>query len=171
MLTSERLRELLHYNPETGVFTRRQTVGPKALSNQKAGCMRPDGYLVFRVDGRLYRAHRLAWLYSRGEWPAIEIDHINRNPSDNRMCNLREATRSQNVANTKKHIGNASGFKGVYSHHSRWRAEIFVTGKKRHLGVFDTPEVAAGAYLAAAQQSFGEFANGGNDVSTFGNAE
>ncbi len=98
MLTAERLRELLTYDPETGHFRWVFTKGCRA-GGQIAGTVRRDGYLCIAVDGRKHKAHRLAWFYMHGRWPHPEIDHINRSKLDNRLCNLREATRVENNAN------------------------------------------------------------------------
>jgi hypothetical protein len=159
MITAERLRELLHYDPETGVFTwRLPRRGVRA--GYEAGASRSDGYRRIQVDGRVIYAHRLAWPYMTGEWPDAEIDHINGDPSDNRIVNLRPATRSQNSANGRKPSDNTSGLKGV-SWHARgrkWRAQIVVNGKCRHLGLFDCPAAAHAAYLAATEKFFGEYA-------------
>jgi hypothetical protein len=156
MLSPERLRSLLHYDPETGVFTWKV-----ARKGTAAGTIcvhkRPDGYMRIGVDGRLYYAHRLAFLYMTGRWPSHYVDHVNRNPSDNRWGNLREATVSQNLANSYR--GNAaSGLKGAYRHKDKWRASISINGKNILLGVFATAEEAHDAYKSAAERQFGEFA-------------
>ncbi|WP_376956428.1 HNH endonuclease signature motif containing protein (plasmid) [Azospirillum sp. A26] len=159
-LTQARLRELLHYDPETGVFTwlvRRQGI----RADRAAGCVSSPGYILIGVDGRLCRAHRLAWLYMTGEWPAAEIDHINRARGDNRWNNLRLATGSQNQGNRSVNSDNKSGVKGVSWSQKRgmWKAQIGAAGKRRCLGYFPDCAVAAAAYAAAAAEHFGEFAN------------
>ena len=154
-LTAEHLREVLSYDPSTGVFTWRKA-RPKVRAGMVAGgdCR---GYTVIRIDLVLYQAHRLAWLYVHGRWPKELIDHINGNPSDNRLCNLPEATQSQNMGNARLRKKSKSGFKGVRSSCSKWIA--YLGGHKyKHLGTFDTPEEAHAAYLAAAQERHGEFA-------------
>lgn len=106
-------------------------------------------------------AHRLAWLYIYGEWPIDQLDHINRNTSDNRIENLREATQSQNNANRSANKSKKySPLKGVsfYPDSKRWTASIRINNKNRHLGCFDTAEEAHAAYVAEADQVFGEFA-------------
>ena len=121
-----------------------------------AGC-KSRGYIVVRVDLVLHQAHRLAWLYVHGSWPVDQIDHINCDPSDNRICNLREATPAQNQANTRSYA--KSGFKGVRKNFSKWNA--YIGGRTfKHLGSFDTPEEANAAYLTAARARSGEFARG-----------
>lgn len=161
-LTLEALRERLHYNPETGIFTWLSSPSKKAITliGKPAGTSRRDEYVVIGIDGRDYRAHRLAWLYVYGEWPAGRIDHINLNRSDNRMANLRLCTHSQNLANTRARRTNSSGYKGVYFHTGakRWQAKIKVNYRTKHLGFFDTREEAAEAYRKGAELYFGEFA-------------
>lgn len=150
-LTADRLRELVDYDKESGIFTWR-------LSRRRcriggiAGYTREDGYVFVRIDKRLYRAHRLAWLWSYGEFPALEIDHINRNPADNRLVNLREVDSSQNKQNIAARRDNRSGYKGVFKHSQtgRWVAQIQADGKAKHLGCFATPEEASLAYQRAA---------------------
>jgi hypothetical protein len=154
--THERLKELADYDPETGVFTWRAS-RPRARKGAIAGTKRPDGYWAIAIDCKLCYAHRLAWLYMTGKWPTADIDHINGNKSDNRIANLRQATRSQNKANTPPPRHNTSGLKGVSLEGRRWKAQIERDGKKCHLGLFDTPEEAYAAYCKAAREHFGEF--------------
>lgn len=157
MLTADRLRELLNYDPETGVFTWRVRRSPTCLKGSVAGAINQvSGYRQIGFDGQDYTAHRLAWLYTKREWPLGEIDHKNRVRDDNRIDNLRDATHSNNSANRLKQSNNTSGLKGVSYHKAakRWRATI----RKEHLGLFDTREAAHAAYCHAAQAAFGEFA-------------
>jgi hypothetical protein len=158
-LTVARLRGLLHYDPETGVFTWRVRVGNR-VPGDVAGIARPRGYYEVTVGGRVYRAHRLAWFYVHGEWPADQIDHVNGDPSDNRLANLRPAARSQNNANRKR-CPNASGYKGVSRDRTRWKAQICVDGQRFNLGYFGCPVEAHAAYVRAAEERFGEFARAG----------
>jgi hypothetical protein len=161
MLTAERLREVLSYNPETGAFTWLVSTSNRIRVGDVAGSVRPDGYRKICVDGRQYLAHRLAYLYVTGEWPAEYLDHINGNPGDDRWANLRSATGTQNSANKRKQRNNTSGFKGVLRHAARkkqWQARIGINGHGKCLGYFDTPENAHAAYVAAAVKRFGEFA-------------
>ena len=151
-LTADRLRELLNYDPETGVFTWR--VGRKKCRvGAIAGCL-SNGYIAVMLEGRYYRCHRLAWLHFYGVWPSREIDHANRVRSDNRIANLREVSSSQNKQNTPRQKNNTSGFRGVSWHKrdSRWQAKIALHGKRRFLGLFDSPEEASAAYEAAAAE-------------------
>lgn len=163
MLTAERLRELLHCDPETGIFTWLDT-GRRGTGKQ-AGRENDKGYIRIGVDGRIYQASRLAFLYMTGAVPPI-VDHRNTNPSDNRWNNLRAADTSKNNRNRSIDSKNTSGLKGVSWHKrdKRWRAYIYVDGKDVHLGYFDTAELAHAAYRRAADKHFGVFANyGAND--------
>lgn len=161
MLTQSRLRELLHYDPETGFFTRAlTTTGIRPKVGDVAGGVNCRGYWQIRIDGERYKAHRLAWLYMTGDWPKEQIDHINMDRSDNRFANLREATNIQNCANQRRPVNNTSGLKGVCWNKrlSKWKSQIRVNGKLHHLGYFDTAEAAHESYIDAAKKYFGEFA-------------
>jgi hypothetical protein len=159
MLTAERLRELMDYDPETGVFTRRVHAGARGRgrAGDVAGSVDDKGYIRIVVDGRRRLAHRLAWLYVTGEWPAEQIDHISGVRDDNRMCNLREATHAENCRNAKRRSGR-TGFKGVVPRGNRYIARIKKGGRCIHLGTFETPEAAHAAYRLGAVEHYGEFA-------------
>lgn len=159
MITYERLLQLLHYEPETGVFTWRGARGP-AKGGAVAGSIDGDGYRSIMIDGKNYFAHRLAFLWMRGAWPKADIDHWNLNKANNRWTNLRDATSSQNKANTCARVNNTSGYKGVSWHKRdrKWRAEIGVSGKRIFLGNRVTREECAALYATAAKEHFGEFA-------------
>ena len=117
------------------------------------------GYVCARADLGYYRAHRLIWRYMTGEWPPDEIDHINRVRSDNRWCNLRLATRSQNRKNISVHKDASSESKGVSWHKQKgkWRARIHYNGKELSLGLFDRKEDALAVYRLIVPTAFGEF--------------
>lgn len=152
-LTQERLRAFVHYCPETGKFTRikgRRGVGQEIRS------VATNGYLMGRVDTTRYLLHRLAWLYVHGCWPG-ELDHINRDKADNRISNLREATRSQNNANSPTRA--VSGFRGVVKVKWGFRASATVKGKFVYLGLHETAEQAHAAYLTYARGIYGKFAS------------
>lgn len=155
MLTASRVRDVLKYDPDTGRFAWRATRGGRSGD---AGYINCWGYRVIMIDGRNYRGNRLAWLYTHGETPAGEIDHINMVRDDDRIANLRLATRTLNNANRRRYRNNASGFKGVVQVGKRWRAEIRLNRQSKHLGYFDTAEEAHAAYVTAAHRTFGEFA-------------
>lgn len=158
-LTAERLRALLDYDPATGIFIWREQRSRYA-KGARAGTLNHDGYRRIGIDGKDYTANRLAWLHVHGEWPASAIDHKDGARDNNRIDNLRPATRSQNAANMARRRDNAAGFKGVYFHKvaRRWSAMITIDGHNKYLGLFDTPEAAHAAYCAAAKRAFGEFA-------------
>lgn len=135
------------------MFTWRVGRRGKARVGSLAGCKDDEGYVYIRVDYRAYRAHRLAWLYMTGTFPVNVIDHIDGNPANNRIENLRDVTNAVNLQNQKRaQIDNKCGLLGVYKHRKRFRARITVDGKITNLGTFDTPELAHAAYLAAKPQ-------------------
>ena len=146
-LTAERLRELLDYNPETGVFIWRCRKGP-VKSGSVAGYPQ-EGYIGVSIDGVGFRAHRLAWLYVNGAFPEHQIDHINQNKSDNRICNLRHVNHANNMLNKGLIATNSTGLRGVSwcSTHKRYLAQIMTNGKKKHIGWFTDPLLAHAAYM------------------------
>lgn len=158
-LSVERLRELLAYDPGTGLFTWLVSRGP-AKAGALAGSLSPIGYFQIRIDQTLYYVHRLAWLYMTGEWPKDQIDHADGNKTNNRFANLREATQSENSANTGLRPHNTSGFKGAYwiAERQKWLASIKIEGRTKFLGYFLTAEEAHAAYKTAAERRFGAFA-------------
>ena len=162
MLTQSELKELLSYNPDTGVFHWVVTRGG-ARAGTVAGYKNNRGYWHIWVNGRAYQAHRLAWLYEYGKFPEGGLDHINRIKVDNRLCNLREATAAQNNANTKTYKTNHLGVKGVRLRGNRYQARIRVNGKTIYLGCFDSVEDAHMAYCSAAKKHYNEFACYGGD--------
>lgn len=148
-LSLERLKTLVSYDAETGVFTRLVSV-PLAPAGSQCLCKNKLGYIVFRVDGRLYLAHRLAWFYMYGEWPGA-IDHINGDRSDNRLENLRAGDQTINMWNAAKSVRNTSGLKGASRlQNGKWRSQIVVRGQHYSLGWHDTAEEAHAAYVEAA---------------------
>jgi hypothetical protein len=160
-LTATRVREVLNYDPDTGAVIRIARTAQRVRIGDVAGWIDKQGYRIIKVDGGTYKAHCLAWLWMIGAWPIKDIDHINLDKSDNRWCNLREATRSQNCAHKPRNRNNTSGFKGVswYRKYSKWVARIGVNGKGFTLGYRDTREEAAALYDDAAKKHFGMFAN------------
>jgi HNH endonuclease len=147
MLTQERLKELLSYDPETGIFVRLIRTSSRANIGQIAGSLK-RGYKVILVLRKSYMAHRLAWLYIHGVFPQNHIDHINGIKDDNRMVNLREVTPAQNQQNRVKSKDNKSGFLGVSYNmrNEKFVANICLNRKIHYLGLFDTAEEASEAY-------------------------
>ncbi|MCG7388320.1 HNH endonuclease [Pantoea sp. ACRSB] len=161
-ITADELKRLFEYNPDTGVFIRRKSLGPcaaGAIVRTKA----LNGYLSVMVNGKGYLLHRLAWLITTGGWPIGQIDHVDGNRSNNAISNLRDASGSQNQYNKKRQGNNTSGFKGVSYHKKtrRFRASINVNGKQISLGYFDTAQRAHQAYVDKAREIAGGFANAG----------
>lgn len=160
-LTAKSVRERFDYDAETGVF--RYRITPKNQARVQpgdiAGYIREGKYLVVTIYGRSYYLHRLAWLYVYDEWPKALLDHVNGNKQDNRICNLRPATQSQNIANTPRHAGNTSGYKGVVKCKNRWKAQITHNQVVIYLGLFPTKEEAHEAYVRKAKELHGEFAH------------
>ncbi len=162
-ITQERLRELLHYDAATGIFTWIKRPSNCVKIGEQAGCYDDKGYIHIRADDRLYLAHRLAWFYETGSWPITGLDHKNGNPSDNRIDNLREATQSQNVQNIRGAKRDSShGYLGVKFMPKQgkkpWMARIQVNRKNIFLGYYHTGEEAHAAYIAAKRKlhPFGE---------------
>lgn len=165
MITLERLKYLLSYDPETGLWTRLVTrPGRNAKAGSIARHIDGDGYVQIHVDGRYYRSTRLAFFYMTGEQlpDDVEVDHKDRDRSNDRWNNLRLATDSQNKANGDAYETNQLKVRGVgrgdRQRSKPFRARIQVDGKPKHLGYFETPELASAAYKAAAIRYFGEFA-------------
>jgi len=160
ILTETRLKELLNYDPDTGIFVRIKTVGPTAREGQISGYLHnASGYYISCLDYVDYKHHRLAWLYVTGKWPNGCLDHINGDRKDNRFLNLREATKAQNSYNSGTPKTNTSGYKGVSwsNQANKWFAKIVIQGKQIHLGFFSEPEDASSAYNKAAKKFHGEF--------------
>ena len=159
-LTIERLKELLHYNPDTGVFTWLKRKGWRAIKGNAAGTLGLNGYIWVGIDGRRYLAHRLAWFYETGCTPKCFIDHINGSPSDNRICNLREADFHQSSCNTKIPSSNRSGEKGVCwsKRECKWRVVVVTRRRQIHLGYFSDIEDAVNAARNGRKMYHGEYA-------------
>lgn len=158
-ITQSRLKELLHYDPETGVFTRRVSRSGGGLAGSVAGTVGRDGYSRIQYAGRQYLAHRLAFLYMTGEFPAESVDHINRDRSDNRWGNLRPASTVENLRNKSPYSNNSSGFRGVSldKRLKKWKSYGAANGKLVYLGMFLTAEEAAATSRAWRDEHYGEF--------------
>jgi hypothetical protein len=159
-MTLEDWQKLLLYNSETGEFRWQISPSNRVRIGDIAGSINTRGYRNVSYKSVYCGTHRLAWLFAHEEWPDGHIDHINGNCSDNRICNLRIATSSQNCFNRKRQKRNKSGFKGVVRRKYAWEASIMKMGKLKYLGHFKTPEEAHTAYLFAARELHGEFARG-----------
>ncbi len=140
-LTQKYLKEILNYNPNTGIFTWKLSKALRVNKGDIAGGIDNHGYGRIGVDGKSYRKHKLIWLYVYGKFPkdGNEVDHINHDKIDNRLVNLREVTRSENQRNRTRQKNNTSGFTGVYFHttKNKWNAKIRNSGKNIHLGYFE----------------------------------
>lgn len=151
-LTQERLKEVLDYNSETGVFIWKIYSG-RIKAGYVAGNINKRGYATIGIDGEIYRSHRLAWFYVYGKWPDDQIDHINGQRSDNRISNLRDVTNQVNAQNLKRatRVKTSTDYLGVYktTNIKPWRAQIDIDKKTRHIGYYKTPEEANEAYLKA----------------------
>lgn len=161
IISHAELLNLLHYDPDTGLFkwlvagrNQHQKVGAVA------GSLKPNGYIEMKIGGRMYKAHRLAWLYVHGEWPDV-IDHISRVRNDNRISNLRSCTKKQNMSNLNVYANSSSGFRGVSFHKdtSKWQVIVSVNGKRTHFGLYDDVELAGLVAQEVRVKYHGEFAS------------
>ncbi|AUR99409.1 hypothetical protein NVP1265O_30 [Vibrio phage 1.265.O._10N.286.52.F6] len=179
MITQELVKELLHYDPETGEFTHKHR-GRHHFSNDgrfrhwndrfsglKAGKKRSNGYWIITIFNKAYRAHRIAWLYVYGSFPSGQIDHINGVRNDNRIKNLRDVNQAENGKNQKRRSTNTSGVTGVWfsKQKGKYVAEILVNGVKHHIGTFESVTAAAKA-RKEAERKFGFHKNHGRIVNS-----
>jgi hypothetical protein len=152
-LTAQRLRELLHYDEETGIFTNRVNRWSRGVAGRQVGNTMPQGYRRIGIDGRIYQAHRLAWLYVYGEWPKHCIDHINGNKADNRIENLRDVTVETNTQNLRRaRADSGTGYMGVFHFKGKYISYIRCAGKRIYLGLFNDPEEGSRVYLEAKRK-------------------
>lgn len=157
-ITQEYLKSILHYNPETGLFTWKVTPTNNVPFGSIAGYP-VQGYIIIGINKKLYRAHRLAWLYMYGCFPIGILDHRNRDRADNKISNLRLANKQQNAYNCQVYKNNTSGFRGVSWHKAsnKWRATCSLQGKSYNLGVYITAEEASIVYEEFVKENHGEF--------------
>lgn len=155
------LVRLLAYNPETGVFTWKVRRCGVTLGQVAGSVDKGHRYARIKVSETLYLAHRLAWFYTHGVWPKNELDHIDRDRGNNRLANLREATRSQNACNKPTYRNNRTGVRGVCWHkqHRKYIASIQLDGRSRHIGLFRDLNQAAEAYRQASLKIHGCFSS------------
>jgi HNH endonuclease len=160
LVTQERLKELFYYHPDSGDFVRLVMTSSNARAGYQVGCPDKDGYLVFRVDGVLYKAHRLAWLYMHGVWPPHGIDHEDKITNHNWISNLRVANQSQNLCNTGLRKDNSSGHKDIKWRPSRGKftVEIQYNKKSKYVGIYSRLEDAIIARDATIAEMHGAFA-------------
>jgi HNH endonuclease len=157
-LTAQRLREVLHYEPVTGIWTWLINRRGIAKTGTIAGGVSSRGYWRFKIDGHLYQSSRLAVLYMTGQWPAEEVDHKDGNPLNDRWNNLREATRSEQRQNVRRRRDSRNAYKGLIRRQRKtktvWEARV----KGKCVGTFDSEEKAYAAYCQKATEAFGQFA-------------
>jgi len=155
-ITQERLKEILHYDPETGAFTWRVDRGSKKFKGLKAGCLRSFAVNIV-IDKIQYKAHRLAWLYMTGSFPTEFIDHIDRDPTNNKWNNLRAASCQQNAYNQGPNSKNSTGVKGVSwdCGRQRWKVQVNGAPLSRHKCLLDAISTA----YRHQKTIHGEFAN------------
>lgn len=156
----EALKEILRYSPKSGKLFWLVSRG-RVVAGQEAGHKTANGYVVVNVGGRSHKGHRIAWALMTGEWPTERIDHKDRNGQNNRWSNLRLASHSQNIANSRRRRDNTSGIRGVYSFQGKWMVIITHEGVRYYLGLFKKKRDAAQARRAAAQKLYGQFCNEG----------
>jgi hypothetical protein len=155
MLAQEKLKEVLSYDKDTGVWVWKAKTCCKVVPGKKAGSINADGYLVISIYGKDYYAHRLAFLYMLGEMPSMQVDHINLDKSDCRWENLREATHSQNKANTGLRPENKTGVIGVSINN---KGKFVVRVGQRYVGIRNTLAEAKSLRQQAAKAAYGTFA-------------
>jgi hypothetical protein len=153
VITYFELKDMLEYDPFTGVFRWRKQVGQRGKPGNPAGSVNGEGYIKLQVKGKPYQAHRLAWFFMTGQWPRNQIDHINGARADNRFKNLRDVTRTVNLQNLQgPRSDNTVGFMGVTRNGRGFSARIKANGAYVRLGTHPTPEQAHAAYIEAKRK-------------------
>jgi hypothetical protein len=160
--TREYVMDRLSYDPDTGEFRWRTAGNNRTKVGSVAGHVGPEGYLRISLDGKRIMAHRLAWLIYHGEWPGSFIDHVDENKLNNRISNLRQATKSQNTMNIARRSDNSTGHRGIYYSNNpnrvkKYIAQIAVDGRQKTIGYFMTLEEAIAARKAAVAVLHGRF--------------
>lgn len=161
-LSLDRLKEILDYNPLTGIFIWKISTSNRIKVGQIAGSLRQNGYYYIGINGKSYKSCRLAWVYVKGYWPKLQIDHCDKIKTNDKIDNLREASSLNQGANQYKRPNNISGYKGVTWHKNskKWKAQIKRNRINKHLGLFVTKEEAYEAYCFAAKAFDGDFFQG-----------
>ena len=159
MTTQKRLKELLFFDPETGIFIWRVKPSNPVKRGSVAGHLGVLGYTLIGIDGLVYPAHRLAYLWMMGEFPPHEIDHIDGQRANNKWSNLRPVTKSQNQQNSKMRIDNTSGHKGITwnTDRQKWMARVQIGNKRHYLGIYDDLAQAVQAVKTSRSKLHGEF--------------
>jgi len=160
-LTLADFKSLLKYDPDSGSFTwlvSRGGAHPRAIGDEAGTICK--GYTTISIFKKKIAAHRLAWFFVNGKWPSSVLDHINRDKTDNRIANLREASVSQNGFNSVSHKDSVSGIKGVSWHAvaNKWQVKLRANGKTHYLGLYADKNDASSAYNTAAIKFHGDFA-------------
>lgn len=158
MITQEYLKSILNYDPNTGIFIWKISPAKSVKIGDIAGSPNNQNYIHISIKSKLYKAHRLAWLYMTGNWPNFEIDHKDLNRSNNRFDNLRECDHTKNLQNTNVYSNNLLGLKGVRKKKDKFEARIRVNKKLIYLGTYKNVEDAVNAYKNASIKYFNEFA-------------
>ena len=150
MITQDELKEVLHYDPETGIFRWRMPKSSRVKPWDVAGTKNGNGYICFKINGASLRGHRLAWLYMTGKWPENDVDHMDGNRSNNAWQNLRSATNKQNLENQGLRKNNTSRFRGVSwcKRHKKWVARVYHNYKQIYVGFFESAGEAGKAASA-----------------------
>jgi hypothetical protein len=148
-LTQQELKDLLDYEPATGLFTWKKCKYRPNIIGTEAGVIKSTGYVYIKINHKIYQAHRLAFLWMTGSWPQYQVDHISGCKTDNRWSNLRDVSNRENQCNQDRHRNGKLPGTHWHKQSNRWRACINVNGKVNHLGSFDTEEQAHQAYLIA----------------------
>jgi HNH endonuclease len=158
ILTQEKLKTLLQYDPDTGVLIWRTKPSRGVKAGRIAGTPTSEGYIALQINKQKMYAHRAIWLYVHGVWPSEEIDHINRIRNDNRLCNLRLANRLENSHNTRKHDKSLLGHKGVAWHNrnKKWQVQMRFCGKSYYVGQFLNLQDAIQARLQAETKLYAD---------------
>lgn len=149
-ITQERLKELVHYDPLTGFFVLKKYRGGRVKEGEILGSKTQNGYVEIKVDGKTYKAHRLAFIYMEGRLPS-EVDHLNRVRNDNSWANLKDSTRGENCRN-RGALKHRYLPVGVYAHRNKFKAMVGVDYRPKYLGLFDTPELASEARVSYIKQ-------------------